>query len=338
MKASKIFGGLLFFMIMLMLTSCMQKEEVVKKSTVVEEKKEVERETKEIPTDEELIAVLQANIDTFHDKDLKAHMKTIHSQSPAYDATESDVKYLMDLYTLNMELVETEVIEKTEKMAKVVYTQRTIKLVGPEFKNNELTGVHTLRPENGEWKIVSTVVETTVYLDEFGFPMDESIEVGGTTDYVYRGIMEQLNFFIDTRQWQEAYYGEEAGYALAEFILAGETIDRWSELFSIHFFEDGYTNIGVENYVASMEETLRASVTGDITFETVELTESDAVYEFAIGNDPNELDQHEIARIFAYNDHLFLIRYTILGPPMDEAYKTEWINRLKQASVLSEGV
>lgn len=316
----------------------MEKKEVVKQTTVVEKDTDVKKKTQGIPSDEELIAVLQTNMDTLHDKDLEAHMKTIHSGSPGYDATESDVQYLMDLYTLKLELLETKVIEKTEKIAKVAYTQRTTKLAGPDFKNNEVTGVHTLRPENGEWKIVSTVVETTVYLDEFGFPIDESEVASGTTDYVYRGIVEQLNFFIDTRQWQEAYYTEDAGQALAEFILVGETIDTWSELFSIHFFENGYTNIGVENYVVSMEQTLKSSITGDITFQVLELTDSDAVYEFTIANDPNELDQHEVARIFTYNNHLFLIRYTILGPPMDEAYKSEWINRLKQASVLSEGV
>lgn len=320
------------------MTGCTEKNEAVKQNTGVEKETEVGKEPKGIPTDEELITVLEENMDTFHNKDLEAHMKTIHSESPAYDVTERDVKSLMDLYTLKMELLGTEVIEKTEKIAKVAYTQRTTKLAGPEFQNNEVTGVHTLRPENGEWKIVSTVIETTVYLDEFGFPIDESVETGGTTDYVYRGLMEQLNFFIDTRQWQEAYYAEDAGQALAEFILVGETIDTWSELFSIHFFENGYTNIGVENYVVSMEQTLRASVIGDMTFQVLELTDSEAVYEFTIANDPNELDQHEVARILTYNNHLFLIRYTILGPTMDEAYKTEWINRLKQASVLSGGV
>jgi hypothetical protein len=184
--------------------------------------------------------------------------------------------------------------------------------------------------------------ETEVEKEPQGIPTDEGLmsvlEAGGTTDYVYRGIMEQLNFFVDTRQWQEAYYAEDAGQALAEFILVGETIDTWSELFSIHFFENGYTNIGIENYVVSMEQTLRASITGDITFRVVELTDSEAVYEFTVANDPNELDQHEVARILTYNNHLFLIRYTILGPPMDGAYKTEWINRLKQAAVLSKSV
>jgi hypothetical protein len=165
-----------------------------------------------------------------------------------------------------------------------------------------------------------------------------NMEANGPADYVYREMMEQLNFFIDTRQWQEAYYAEGEGQALAEFILVEETIDTWSELFSIHYFENGYTNIGIENYIANMEQNLRASVTGDITFHVLDWTEKDAVYEFTVGNDPNELDQHEVARIFTYNNHLFLIRYTTLGLPMDEADKLEWINRLKQASVLSGDV
>ena len=70
----------------------------------------------------------------------------------------------------------------------------------------------------------------------------------------------------------------------------------------------------------------------------LEKTTNDAIYEYIIANDPVEPDMHEVARVFAHGNHLFVLRYTKIGPPMDKGYKNQWIKLLKDANITSNEI
>jgi hypothetical protein len=209
-----------------------------------------------------------------------------------------------------------------------------MKIDGPQFQNNMTTGVHILRPDKGKWKIVSSEVVETEYLDDWGFPIDENAPSPDASNYKYRDMMEQLTFYVDDRQWQEANYVEYDDGALAEFLLVGETLDNWSERFTIDYFEN--SEVGTQQYVANFEAILNESVKGEFYFEVIEETDNGIVFEYMITNDPVELDQDTVGRVFAYENHLFLLTYTVIGPPMDQKYLDHWIELLKSAEVQSE--
>lgn len=291
-----------------------------------------------IPADEELFAVIEANALAFSNNDLDGYMETIHSQSPIYDITEADVGALMQTYVFDVKITDMKVVEKTEQQAIVSYKQTTMGVEGPPTPNTESTGTHTLKPDNGKWKIVSTTVDSTTNLDDKSFPSDPIPEANGTTDYQYRQIMESLNFYVDERQWVESYYEESEGTALAEFMLADESTNSWTELYTIQFFENSNANVGVETYLSNFEQNLPSFFTGDFTFQVLESSTTDAIYEYTVTNDPVQPDIHEVARVFAYENHLFVLRYTMKGPPMDQNYKNHWISLLKDAEIISNAL
>ncbi|WP_338469442.1 hypothetical protein R4Z10_11465 [Niallia sp. XMNu-256] len=332
--------------LMLLLAGCLGKPVAVPPSTSSggEKQNENNQTSKEdpskskIPADEELFNIIEANTNAFNNNDLAGYMETIHSQSPIYNSTEADVKALMETYVFQVKVSDLKVIEKTEQQAIISFKQTTIQLEGPPTQNTETTGTHTLKPDNGKWKITSTTIDTTTYLDESGYPLDENTEAYGSADYKYRSTIEMLNFYLDERQWVENYYEEGEGTAIAEFMLAGETLDNWTELYTIQFFENSHSNVGIENYLRNFEQNIPSFVSGDYTFQVIESTSTDAIYEYTVTNDPVQPDMHEVARVFSYENHLFVLRYTKIGPPMREDYKNVWIQLLKDANMTTNAL
>jgi hypothetical protein len=81
-----------------------------------------------------------------------------------YQNTETQVRRLCQQYSLKIELYDVKVREIRGNEAKVEFCQKTVKLAGPEFHNNIITGVHTFRKVAGSWKLSSTKIIITRYL------------------------------------------------------------------------------------------------------------------------------------------------------------------------------
>lgn len=109
-------------------------------------------------------SVIYANAKYMTEEKLSGVMNTIHSASPAINATEHLVKELFRMYDLEYKIESLVIIEEMEDEAKVRFIQSTTKLNGPEFRNNRLTGIHELKKENGSWKIFNTISEKIDYL------------------------------------------------------------------------------------------------------------------------------------------------------------------------------
>lgn len=114
-------------------------------------------------------ALIKANAAYMNEEDLEGVMTTIHPESPSLPATEAMAKQIFDRYDLNYKIEKIKVLEENENEVKVEFTQLATKLSGPEFKNNRITGVHTLRKDGDSWKVYSTQMVKVDLLDKDEF-------------------------------------------------------------------------------------------------------------------------------------------------------------------------
>ena len=108
---------------------------------------------------------LKAQINAMNGEDLPAFMSYLHPDNAGFRSAEVTTRKLFEDYELRTVLEKTEGISLTEGEAKVRFTQLTQKISGPEFRDNRVSGVHTLRKDNGVWKILATEADAVVYLD-----------------------------------------------------------------------------------------------------------------------------------------------------------------------------
>lgn len=321
MKLQKFLSIILFLVAAIFISAC---------SKETGNQKDKPKEINKVPTDEILFKVVEDNLKALENENVEAYMATIHPESPEYENSEQLVKGIISTYKLKYELSDMKVIEKSEKEAKVYYVQKSIKVEGPIFQNNEVRGYHILKPDKDKWKIYRSIIRETKFLDEDGNPIDESSL--NQPEGKYKDYINQLEFTIDDREWKLDHYDEGGDQALAEFTLKDESVENWSELWSIHFFENGAVTIGVDPWIEHINKSLD-QVTQNMTFHRLDANEQEGIYEFIVVDDPIEDDQHEVARVFVHENHLYVVRYTILGPKMDKGTRDQWIERLKAVKV-----
>lgn len=117
-----------------------------------------------IDTDEEITKVLYKNISAAENENLEQYMNTIDTDSPIYDKTKNIVIKLFTTYELKYDLKKVVVLNKSSDEARVGFIQKTTKLNGPAFRNNEISGVHILKKIDGKWKIYNTETNDIKYL------------------------------------------------------------------------------------------------------------------------------------------------------------------------------
>jgi len=104
-------------------------------------------------TEEEIIGVIRRNLKASQEEDKEGVLSTVHSQSPQRKSTINGMAYVFQNYDLTYTLEKAEVIEVNGDEAKVYYVQTT---EGKDFPRNTSEGIHTLKKENGKWKIFRT--------------------------------------------------------------------------------------------------------------------------------------------------------------------------------------
>lgn len=315
-----------------------EKPEETKEEEIKEE--EIEDVSVGIPDDETLLQVIEKNARAMEDQDFETYMETIHSESPIYESTMETLKEFFAIYRVQITLEDTEIIEKSETEARIKFTQFTSKIEGPDdFMDNLVKGYHILRPDNGVWKLYETQTEDIRYIRTFNFnAQSQNITVNedlfpviGVSQHFSK--LENLEFIIDDRDWKLDFYEETDDFFIAEFVLEPETVHDWSELFTIHYFQDLLFEASPADYIDYMEFALSEEVTGSLEFNQWAVGENEGFYEFIVQDDPIEDDQHELARLFTHEYDFYLVRYTIKGDPIDENMREFWIQQLSQAGV-----
>ena len=116
--------------------------------------------------DEAIIGVVKANLSAMEREDIEGVKQTIDSSSPAFDMTMDMTESIFQQYDLKYSLESIKVIEIKDSRARVRFIQVTEKTSGPAFRNNRLTGIHTLEKIQGTWVIITTEIVDIQYLDE----------------------------------------------------------------------------------------------------------------------------------------------------------------------------
>jgi hypothetical protein len=99
---------------------------------------------------------VRSQIKALNKEDVDGYMSYVHPGNPGYAATKDQVIDLFEKYDLRNTLEKLEPVSLTEDEAKVSFVQLTEKVSGPAFSNNRTAGTHTLRKDDGKWKIYST--------------------------------------------------------------------------------------------------------------------------------------------------------------------------------------
>ena len=109
--------------------------------------------------------VVYSNAEYLNNEDLSGVMSTIDPESELYSSTAIYVEKLFERFDLKFIVEKIEIIEQSDESAKVRFTQLTMKLSGPEFRNNRIKGNHTLRKSNGSWLISNTEILETNFIN-----------------------------------------------------------------------------------------------------------------------------------------------------------------------------
>lgn len=107
-----------------------------------------------------LRAVVQQNIDAYERKDAKATAKTVHSKSPAYEASkEAAVSQIKDL-DVDAELVAFKYMGHDDEFAVARAKTKTTKKAGEtdDFTDNTVDVIILFHMEDGVWKLWSEQV------------------------------------------------------------------------------------------------------------------------------------------------------------------------------------
>lgn len=116
--------------------------------------------------DAEILAVVASNIEAMKHEDIEGIKQTIDGTSPGYNMTIDMTKDIFQQYDLQYTMESMKVIEKKGDNARVWFIQITEKVNGPAFRDNKLTGIHTLRKIDGKWYLSDTEIVDVKYLDE----------------------------------------------------------------------------------------------------------------------------------------------------------------------------
>jgi hypothetical protein len=115
---------------------------------------------------EPIFSAVRAQIKALNRRDATAALAIMHPAAPGLDRTRQTTEQVTATYDLLYMLQNLTLDSADANEAQVRFTQITRKVSGPEFRNNRVTGIHTLRKYQGAWKIYYTQVLTIDYLDK----------------------------------------------------------------------------------------------------------------------------------------------------------------------------
>ncbi|MDL4841723.1 hypothetical protein [Aquibacillus rhizosphaerae] len=298
--------------------------------TSEEEQKEnvTNSEADYIPEDEELLAVLEENAKYFQQGDNDLYLATLHSESIARENT-TQLLESMAGFNFEIELLETEIIEKSPEEAKVRYVQKTLS-EAPGYTNNQTTGIHTLRPEaDGEWKIFVTGYDDIVTLDENGEALKvQTIDsVLESLEGTYAKDMRGINLNYDNPVMLVGFEEMEE-YASLELFLPEESFTE--TYMHVEVLKNAKNILGMQDFLDNLKLSFEQSGFTGITINSFDVTEDEGMFEANI-NDSNPINmQAHYGRSFFKGDDLYIISYVVLGQvELDEETKDTWNEQLK---------
>ncbi|MFD1382733.1 nuclear transport factor 2 family protein [Rhodanobacter aciditrophus] len=106
-------------------------------------------------TAQEIEALIQKNMTYTESENVEAVMSTMHSDSLYYQATVQMLQQLFSVHDLSYTLMSYKFVAEEGGYAYARIIQRTEKVEGPDFRDNDLESLQVFKQEDGEWKLWS---------------------------------------------------------------------------------------------------------------------------------------------------------------------------------------
>ena len=103
------------------------------------------------------------NLKYSQEENLTAFMSTLHSQSPAYLPTQQGMISLFTNFALTYQLASYEFIAVDKEYAYAKIKQKTSKISGAAFRNNQVEALQVFKKESGQWKFWAQANLSTQY-------------------------------------------------------------------------------------------------------------------------------------------------------------------------------
>jgi hypothetical protein len=118
------------------------------------------------PIADPVFAVINAQIKALNKRDAAGAMAVMHPDAPGLAAIRESTFQITSAADLLYVVQNVTLESATDTEARVRFTQLTQKISGPEFRNNRVIGIHTLRKHQGAWKLYSTEIIKVEFLDK----------------------------------------------------------------------------------------------------------------------------------------------------------------------------
>ncbi|EDY18821.1 hypothetical protein CfE428DRAFT_3479 [Chthoniobacter flavus Ellin428] len=119
------------------------------------------------PDPKVLSQVIEDNARAFNNKDVDGVMATIHPKMEHFADLKDFIAQTFKAVTLKVAVSDLKVVTSSPEEARVSFKQTTDKITDAgTVPLNVVEGVHTLRPDDGKWKIFGTVNTNVTRLDQ----------------------------------------------------------------------------------------------------------------------------------------------------------------------------
>ncbi|MDZ4681597.1 MAG: hypothetical protein SH848_17270 [Saprospiraceae bacterium] len=106
-----------------------------------------------------IVAAIYANVHGMIVEDLELTMSTLHPENPGFAGTRELIQQIFGHYDLRYEIRDIQLLQYAPDLAVVQVVQRTIKASGPDFIDNEVIVLHTLKKDDRAWKIYGSAAK-----------------------------------------------------------------------------------------------------------------------------------------------------------------------------------
>jgi hypothetical protein len=110
------------------------------------------------PDEKVLFQAIEDNARAFNKKDVDGVMGTVHPKMPSFAQLRDFIAQTFSQVDLKVTVSDLKVVTSSPEEARVSFKQKTDKVTDKGVVPlNIVEGIHTLRPDNGTWKILATV-------------------------------------------------------------------------------------------------------------------------------------------------------------------------------------
>lgn len=144
-----------------------------------------------------------------------------------------------------------------------------------------------------------------------------------------------INLPKDERGWEVGNSGSGQSHMIIEWVLPGETVNKWSELITLQTFLGVQTRMEPEKIMLDAKESTLKKCP-NAKWQVITKKSDEILYEWRTTNCTNFDNQHEIAKILKGFGAMHIVHYVKKGPEMDENDHKKWMDIIEKVKVASD--